>query len=530
MTTRHRRRAQRLSLLAILAAGVMLTLLVGPSGAAKQATCDTQVNNTPKKLLPCIKKADLWSYMKHFQAIANANKVDGHPSRSTGEPGYLASVKYVKSQMVAAGYTVSVQSYPVPYFRFTGTPTMSEQSPTAKSFTLGTTWAAEKSNGSSTAAVQVPPSGAYGCATSDFTNFVPGRIALVFRGSCPVGEKVLNAEAASASGVIVIDYPGFGTLTVTALEDSAGNQVPAPTIPVGFLEYDAGNALYNEYVSSPTAPVVSLTVHGVASTKTDYNVIADSKGGNSKHVLVVDAHLDGIFGAGMLDNASGSVTLLDVARMMKHVNPRNKIRFIWFGGEELGLLGSSHYLGSLSPNALSRIDYDLDADVMATPNYVIAVLDPTGDPFPPNVFAPSAVARDQAIAYFNSIGKNHELWTPDGTDAYTFNAYGIPASGLATGQDCCKSQDEVNLFGGQVGDYEGHVGTFDGGCVDASFRWCDNLSNNDPAVLTFMSRAFARMVVHMAFDKTVMSASARSGYQKRPATARVVKRRDFHTR
>jgi hypothetical protein len=296
------------------------------------------------------------------------------------------------------------------------------------------------------------------------------------------------------------------------------------------LSDDAGNALHNEYVNSPTAPVVSISVHGVASTKTDYNVIADTKGGDKNHVLVVDAHLDAIHGAGMLDNASGSATLLDVARMMRHANPTNKIRFIWFGGEELGLLGSSYYLGHLSPTGLSHIRYDLDADVMASPNYIIAVLDPAGDSFPANVYTPSLVARDQAIAYFNSIGKNHELWTPDGTDAYTFNAFGIPASGLATGQDCCKDQGEVDLFGGQLGNYEGNVGTYDGGCVDQAFRWCDNLSNNDPAVLTFMSKAFATMVVHMAFDKTVMSASARSAYRKSPPASGVVKRRDLFGR
>jgi hypothetical protein len=42
----------------------------------------------------------------------------------------------------------------------------------------------------------------------------------------------------------------------------------------------------------------------------DYNVIADSKRGDPSHVLVVDAHLDAIFGAGMLDNASGSAAIL----------------------------------------------------------------------------------------------------------------------------------------------------------------------------------------------------------------------------
>src|SRR5439155_2038337 len=100
--------------------------------------------------------------------------------------------------------------------------------------------------------------------------------------------------------------------------------------------------------------------------------------------------------------------------------------------------------------------------------------------------------------YFNSIGKNHELLSPVGTDAYNFNVSGIPASGLLTGQDCCKTQDEVNLFGGETGNYEGNLGTTDGGCVDNPFRWCDNLSNNDPNVLTFMSKAFADMTARMA--------------------------------
>ena len=128
--------------------------------------------------------------------------------------------------------------------------------------------------------------------------------------------------------------------------------------------------------------------------------------------------------------------------------------------------------------------------------------------FPSQVYQPSTVSRDQSIAYFNSIGLNHELFSPVGTDAFNFNLAGVPASGLLTGQDCCKSQAEVDLFGGQVGNFEGNLGTFDGGCVDNPFRWCDNLSNNDPAVLTFISKAFANTVIRMAFDKQIGSASA----------------------
>ena len=63
---------------------------------------------------------------------------------------------------------------------------------------------------------------------------------------------------------------------------------------------------------------------------------------------VVDAHLDAIYGEGMLDNASGSATILDVAQMMRNVHPQNRLRFIWFGGEELGLLGSIAYVNHLT--------------------------------------------------------------------------------------------------------------------------------------------------------------------------------------
>src|SRR5206468_4892072 len=93
-------------------------------------------------------------------------------------------------------------------------------------------------------------------------------------------------------------------------------------------------------------------------------------------------------GPGCSDNASGSATILDVAQQMKNVNPLNKLRFIWFGGEELGLLGSSFYINNLSKTDRSHIGYDLDADVTATPNYTIGVLDPAA----PDLFGRTVTA------------------------------------------------------------------------------------------------------------------------------------------
>jgi Zn-dependent M28 family amino/carboxypeptidase len=523
--------------LLLFAAGPAVSTALGSPGAGPAITsaqCDAQVNDTPSKLLPCIQQKDLWDHMKAFEAIAVANPspADNHPSRNSGEPGYKASADYVAQKMTAAGYDVTIQQYTFTYFAYKAPPTFSEVSPVAHVYGLTTEWNSGQSVGTANAALQpaggiiIPPTStptsSSGCTAADFSGFTSGRIALIQRGACNFGVKVLNAQAAGATGVIIFNEgnPGRTAVLNGSLVDAAGNPI-IPTIPVAFTSFAIGSNLLSQYQTAvqnnTPLPVMNITIQAIVQPNApDYNVIAESKGGDKNHVVVVDAHLDAIYGEGMLDNASGSATILDIAEKMKNVTPRNKLRFIWFGGEELGLLGSIYYVNSLSSNDLSHIGYDLDADVTATPNYTIGVLDPAGPDlfggtstatFPNRVYKASTVARDQAIEYFDSINLNHELFSPVGTDAFSFNEVGIPASGLLTGQDCCKSAAEVALFGGTTGNFEGNLGTSDGGCVDNPFLWCDNLSNNDPAVLTFMSKAFATMVVQMAFDTKVMSAS-----------------------
>jgi Zn-dependent M28 family amino/carboxypeptidase len=501
------------------------------SAAPTPATCDARVNDTPSKLVECIQQDDLMTHMRAFQDIANANPgPDGMPSRNSGEPGYKASADYVARLMTEAGYDVTIQTYKFDYFAYAGVPKLSEVSPIAHDYILGTDWAPGQSTGSTNSAgaplqpaggIIIPPtptsSSTSGCTPADFVGFTGGHVALIQRGGCNFGVKILNAEAVGASGVIIFNEgnPGRTGLLVGSIIDASGTPF-IPTVPVAFTTFAIGQDLLNQYEAGST-PSMNVSVLGIVRPNTDdYNVIAESKGGDKNHVLVVDAHLDAIYGAGMLDNASGSAAILTIAQKMKNVVPLNKLRFIWFGGEELGLLGSQFYVNNLTSSEASHIGYDLDADVFGTPNYIIGILDPAAvdffsrtvpATFPNRVYKASQVSRDQSVAFFNNAGFNHEFLSPNGTDAFSFNQIGIPASGLLTGQDCCKSQEEVDLFGGLLGNYEGNVGTFDGGCVDRPFLWCDNLDNVDPANLTLMSKAFASTVVQMAFDIKLMSAS-----------------------
>jgi Peptidase family M28/PA domain len=497
--------------------------------AVTPAECDARANDTPSELIECIQQDELWEHMVNFQAIADANPgPDGHASRNSGEPGYWASVQYVAERMEAAGYTVTIQPYTFNYSAFVGIPTWSEITPTAHDFTIVDEWNAGSSNGTAdndeiqpAGGIVIPPtptsSSTSGCTAADFSSFTAGHIALIQRGGCNFGVKVLNAQAAGATGVVIFNEGNPGrTEVLSGILLDASDTPFVPTIPVAFTSFAIGQTLLSEYRAG-TPPIMTLSVQVITDpNRLDWNVIAESTGGDKNHVLVVDAHLDAIYGAGMLDNASGSATILEIAEQMKNVTPRNKLRFIWFGGEELGLLGSAFYVNNLTKTQRSHIGYDLDADVTATPNYLLGVLDPAApdlfsrtvtETFPNRVYKASKVARDLAVDYLDSLDLNHQFISPVGTDAFSFNEIGIPASGVLTGQDCCKIQEEVDLFGGYLGNYEGNIPSFDGGCVDLPFRWCDNLDNNDPEVLTIVSRAFANQVVHMAFDTKIMSAS-----------------------
>jgi hypothetical protein len=516
-------------------------LMPATAGAISSQACNTRANDTVKKLVSCVQTNDLWAHMQAFWQIAQDNPgPDGHPSRNSGEPGYRASVDYVADLMRQAGYNVTIQPYTFDYFAYQGVPSMSEVTPVAHDYTLVTDWNPGRSLGSANAPIQpvgvvIPSPGGStsGCDPSDFTNanFTAGNIALIQRGTCTFSQKIANAQAAGASGVIIFNEGN----TPERSGVFNGSLSSVPTIPVAFTSFDIGNDLYQQYLAG-TPPVMNLKVQGIEDpNRLDWNVIADSKGGDPHHVLVVDAHLDAIYGAGMLDNASGSATILDIAQMMKNVNPLNKVRFIWFGGEELGEFGSMHYVNNLTPAQLADTRYDLDADVTATPNYSLGILDPAAvdlfgrtvsKQFPPQVYGPSLVARDQMVDYYNSVGKNHIFFSPVGTDAEQFNLAGVPASGVLTGQDCCKTQQEVDLFGGFTGNYEGNVPSTDGGCVDNPFRWCDNLDNNDKSVLTLVSKDFASSVIQMAFNKSVMWAGQSAA--KTDAARRHAVRRRVH--
>jgi len=99
---------------------------------------------------------------------------------------------------------------------------------------------------------------------------------------------------------------------------------------------------------------IDRTFHGVEYRLYQYNIEATLPGEEAyDSVCIVGGHYDNILSSGnpftvvpgANDNASGIAALFEIARVMKLNNyqPRNSIKFVAFGAEELGLLGSSDY-------------------------------------------------------------------------------------------------------------------------------------------------------------------------------------------
>ena len=132
--------------------------------------------------------------------------------------------------------------------------------------------------------------------------------------------------------------------------------------------------------------------------------------------------------------------------------PRNKVRFIFFSGEEQGLLGSDYYVSTLSERQIKDISVMLDYDMLASGNYGRFIYDGDGDEHGfagPNG---SGVIEQVFKDFWDSQGLAYETIPFDGRSDYdAFTAAGVPAGGIFAGAEVPKTAAQVELYGGQAG-------------------------------------------------------------------------------
>ena len=215
------------------------------------------------------------------------------------------------------------------------------------------------------------------------------------------------------------------------------------------------------------------------SSGTSYNLLAEAPGGDPDHVVMTGAHLDSVsVGPGINDNGTGSAAVLEAALAWKAsgLTPRNKLRFAWWGAEEQGLLGSNHYMGSLSTAEKDKVEIYMNYDMVGSPNpgYFVYDDNPAGNG-----------ARDRLTSYYTSKGIPWEYIDVQGrSDHASFRSYGIPTTGIFSGAEGIKTSAQAQKWGGQAGV-----------AYDACYhRACDTTSNINSTALDRNLDAIGHMI------------------------------------
>ena len=465
--------------------------------ATTVAPADAEPNsNTSEKLRSAVTADGVADHLAAFDQIAEEND----STRASGLPGYLASRDYVLDRLEEAGYSPSVQAFDFPFFRELTPATMRQVTPEATTYDnpedfLSMTYSF---SGEVTGTVvpvdtdgQPTETSTSGCEAADFEGFPEGSVALVQRGTCPFGLKADNAEQAGAVAVIV-----FNRGTEGATEPVAGTLgSPLVEIPVVGASHEVGLDLMD-----PAGTTVQIQSDTESEMRETWNVFAQTAGGDAANVVMAGAHLDSVAaGPGVNDNGSGSATLLEVAEQMSTVRPVNKVRFAWWGAEELGLLGSTHYVTDLAERAPSRLQdlaLYLNFDMVGSPNYVRFVYDGDNSRFPVGPSAAKGPEGSGAIErlfhdYFGSQDLASEETPFSGRSDYgPFIAEGIPAGGLFTGAEGVKTEEQARIFGGEAGV------AYD----ECYHEACDDLANINMDAIDEMSDAVAHAILTYAMD------------------------------
>ncbi|MDQ2709958.1 MAG: M20/M25/M40 family metallo-hydrolase [Actinomycetota bacterium] len=430
-----------------------------------------------------------------LDAIARTNR----GTRAVGTSGYQASADYVRDRLNAAGYQVSLQQFQVLHFAETSPPTLKARRTYQPDTDVRTM--TFSGSGSVTATVRpvdltlppsLNPSSTSGCEPADFAGFSRGALALMQRGGCSFVQKATNAMHAGAAAVLIMNegQPDRQELISGSLVQ------PGLNLPVLGLSYSAGA----ELAGAPDTPVRVVT-DVVSDYQQTVNVLADGPadpaGRSSDRVVMVGAHLDSVpEGPGVNDDGSGVAVVLELADQLARlpaVVPRNRIRFAFWGAEELGTLGSEHYVGQLTPEQLSGIAAYLNFDMLGSPNFVRYVYDGDGSSLgsagPPGSDAVERIFGE----YLSSQGLAYEPTEFDGRSDYAaFQRAGVPVGGLFSGAEERKTQEQAIRYGGTAGQPQ-----------DSCYhRACDTINNVSEVALEQLGDAAADATLRLLLSST----------------------------
>lgn len=417
----------------------------------------------------------VYGHLLKLQDIADAN--DGN--RADGSPGYQASVDYVAQLLRDRGFEVETPEFERLSGSRGGRPVLTVA---GRNFRVEQASLMITTPPGGLKAITLRPRRPAGCTAADYGNVsVAEAIAVVDDTGCSIVDKQNVALREGAVGMLVVS------------QATPSRPVGAPptlftpgyysdlTVPVGIIDPSADAALRR------TDSEVTLVLDNEPVMTTSRNVIAQTKTGDTKNVVMVGAHLDSVqSGAGINDNGSGVAAVLETALQLGgDPGTANAVRFAFWGAEEVSMDGSKKYLRSLSKDQLDDIALYLNFDMLGSPNAGYFTDDgdqstQTGD-FAPAPEGSAGIERTLAGRLLLTGVRPADIPLQRVTDYAPFLAAGVPVGGLTTGSSQIKTPVQERLWGGR-----------DGVAFDPNYHTrLDNIDNIDRDALAVMASAVA---------------------------------------
>lgn len=336
-------------------------------------------------------------------------------TRPGGLEAEKRSADYIANTLRGYGYDVEYQYFPV-----------ADQYIANVAFNDGSTWemGAAPNGKISTEAVEGQVLFIEGgTSLTDFPSEAEGKIIVMPRASSTSDyrKQVDNAVQAGAKGVILQSLVGSRGNYGSTFNPSLLTTYDIPVYGAAFIQ---GEWLKEQLEEGPVE--ISLTAKQYSNLQS-VNVIATkapkTKRKNAKQVIL-GAHHDSVVGAfGANDNASGVGLMLELARVFKGYNTEKELKFIAFGAEERGLLGSRYYVNQLTQEQKDNIEAVFVPDMVAT-NYDKAknlyAMTPDGS---------TNLVTDSTMAAGARLGNSDILpGTFGSSDHVPFHQAGIPAA------------------------------------------------------------------------------------------------------
>lgn len=238
-------------------------------------------------------------------------------------------------------------------------------------------------------------------------------------------EKTALAEKYGAKGIILFNRPAGGIL-LTGTASVTGEIIKIPAINISLED-----GLKIKENLSKGKEIAKIEMKNDVGQMKGRNIIAKkigSKFPNEK--IVLGGHLDSWdLATGAIDNGVGSFSVMDIARTYKKLNLQNDrtIEFVLFMGEEVGLIGSKHYVNqALKDGSINQIKAMSNMDMTTNPKSYYSTMESNLPILTDYANDVQKVIPDFKLKTFASVDLH--------SDHQPFMLQGVPIIGLSDSQ------------------------------------------------------------------------------------------------